>query len=130
FPAVPNLFTARRADESPDAEEDAADSEQEEIPFAAHEIADVDQKLSRRRQFRTEVLEDFAEDRNHLHNQERGNRHRDANDDDRVSHRRLDFLAQARTRFQEAGEPVQNLRQQTAVLARFYHADEEPIEDA
>ena len=102
----------------------------QKIPFAAHEVADVDQELRRRRQLRAEVLEDFAEDRNDLHDQEGGDRERDADDDDRIGHGRLHLLAQARARFEEAGQTIENFREQTAVFTGFDHADEKPIEDA
>src|SRR5205814_2972102 len=92
-----------------------------------HEIADVDKKLGRRRKLRAEVLEDLAKDRDHLHNQEGCNRHRDANDNDRVGHGGLDLLAQPRAGFEEAGETVENLREQTAVLTGLHHAYEKPI---
>ena len=48
----------------------------EEIPFAADEIAEVDQELRRSRQFGTEILEDFAEDRDNLDDQEGRDRRR------------------------------------------------------
>ena len=84
--------------------------------FAAHEIADVDQELGRCRQFRAEILEDFAEDRNDLHDQESRDRKRDANDDDRIGHGGFHFLAQTRARFQEAGQPIENFRKQDRPL--------------
>ena len=123
------LFAAGRAQKSANAEDRAADTEDEEIPFAADEIADVDQELRRRRQFGAEILEDFAEDRDNPHDQEGGNREGDANDDDRIGHGRFDFLAQSGAGFEEAGQPVENFGQQTAVFTRFHHADKKPIED-
>ena len=94
----------------------AAESDEQEIPFAPHEIADVDQELGRCGKFRAEILEDFAEDRHDFHDQEGGNRKSDADDDDRIGHGRLDFLAQTGARFEEAGQTIENFREQTAVL--------------
>ena len=130
FQRSPNLLAARRAQEGAETEEDAADAEDQEIPFAAHEIADVDQELRRRGKLGAEVLEDFAEDRHDFHDQEGGDGKGDADDDDRVGHGRLHLLAQAGARFEEAGQPVENLREQTAMLTGFHHADEEAIEHA
>ena len=62
--------------------------------------------------FRTEVLENFAKDRNNLDDQEGGNRKRDADDDDRIGHGRFDFLAQSGGRFEESGQPVENFGEQ------------------
>ena len=108
----------------------AADSEDQEIPVAPDEIAHVDQELRRSGQLGAEVLEDFAENRNDPDDQEGGDREGDADHDDRISHGRLDLLAQTRAGFEEAGQPIENLGQQTAGFARFHHADEQPIEDA
>src|SRR5438105_4126978 len=96
-------------EEGANAENRSAKTEEHEVPFAANEVTDVDQKLSRRGKFRPKVFEDFAEDRHYSNNQEGGDRECDANDDDRVSHCRLNFLSQTRTRFEETGEPFQNL---------------------
>ena len=130
LPLVPNLFAARRAEEGTNTEEHAADTQNQEVPFAAHEIADVDQELGWRGEFRAEVLEDFAEDRHDLDDEEGGDGHRDADHDDGISHRGFHLLSEAGARFEESGQPVENLGEQTAVLARFHHADEKPIENA
>ena len=54
---------------------------------------------------------------------------RDANDDDRIGHGRLDLLAQAGAGLEEAGQAVENLREQTAGFTGFHHADKKTIED-
>ena len=113
-----------------DTENRSADSQDQEIPFATDEIAEIDEELRRRREFRAEILEDFAKDRHDPHNQEGGDRKRDADDDDRIGHRRFDFLAQSRAGFEEPGQPIQNLREQTAGFTRFHHADKQPVENA
>src|SRR5207253_9080017 len=45
-------------------------------------------------------------------------------------HGRLDFLAESGTRLKKPREPIENLGQQTAMLARFNHADKKPIKYA
>ena len=47
-----------------------------------------------------------------------------------ISHRRFDFLAQARAGFEESRQTVENFGKQTAMFARFHHADKKPIEDS
>src|SRR5204863_5578709 len=92
FPTVPKLFAARRIEKGANPEEERTDSEQQKIPFTADKIADVDQELRRRRQFRAEILEDFAEDRHHANDQEGGNRERDTDDNHRIGHGRFNLL--------------------------------------
>ena len=46
-----------------------------------------------------------------------------------IGHRRFDFLFQARGGFEEAGEPVENLRDHTAGFTRFHHARVEAAEN-
>ena len=87
-------------------------------------------ELRWRRQFRAEIFEDLAEDRDDADNEESRDQKRDANDDDRIGHGGFDFLAQTRAGFEESGKPIENFGEQTAVLAGFHHADVEPIENA
>jgi hypothetical protein len=108
FPTIPELFAAGRAQKSASAEDRAPDTEDEEVPLSTNKIADIDKKLCRRRKLGPEVGENFPEDRDNSHDQECGNGEGNADDDDRIGHRRFDFLAQSGTGFKEAGETVKN----------------------
>ena len=72
--------------------------------------------------FAPKSRKDLAEDRDDLDDEEGGDRKRDADDDDRIGHRGFDLLLQPRGGFEEAGEPVENFREQTAGFTRFHHA--------
>ena len=102
----------------------------QDVPIAANELADVDQELRRRGKFGAEILEDFAEDRDDFNDQESRDGKGNADDDDRISHGRLDLLAQACAGFEKAGQTIQNLREQSAVFACFDHAHKQSIEHA
>src|SRR5207249_5918152 len=77
----------------------------------------------------SKISENFAEDRDNSHNEKSGDGKSDADHDNRVGHRRFDFLAQTRAGFEESGQAVQNFGEQTSMLARFHHADKKPIEN-
>src|SRR5262249_39357552 len=101
FPSIPELFATSRAQESASAENRAPNTEDEEVPIPTNKITDINQELCRGRKLGSEVGENFAEDRNDSHDQERSNGDGNADHDDRVGHRRFDFLAQAGAGFQE-----------------------------
>ena len=86
FPAVGQLLPALGMEKGTDSKNQGTDTDQEEIPFAADEIADIDQELSWGRQLGAEIFENFTEDWHHAHNQKRGNGECDANHDDRIGH--------------------------------------------
>ena len=129
FPTIPELFATSRAQKSANAEDRAPNTEDKEVPLRTNKVTNIDQKLCRRRKLGSEVGENFAEDRNNSHDQERGNGEGNADDDDRIGHRRFDFLAQSGAGFKEAGETVKNFRKQTTMFTCFHHANEKAIED-
>src|SRR5262249_53491153 len=130
LPAIGKLFTFVRKQERAKSEDARGDAEHQKVPLAPNKLADVDQELRRRRQLRTKIFEDFAEDWNHANNQKGGDGKRDTNHDDRVGHCRFDFLAQTSARFEEAGETFQNLSKQTAAFTRLHHADVQTVKNA
>src|SRR5207237_10831509 len=107
----------------------APNPEDERAPLPTNNVTDINQKLWWRRKLGSEVGENFTTDRDNSHDQKRGNGDGNADDDDRIGHRRFDFLAQPGSGFQESGEAIENLGQQTTMFTRFHHADKKPIED-
>src|SRR5438046_677444 len=129
FPTVPKLFAAGRTQKRANTEERACHGSEKDIPLPADKITDINKKLSQRGKFSAKISENFTEDRDNSHDQESGDGKRDADHDDRIGHGRFDFLAQTRARFEESGQAIQNFGEQTSMLARFDHADKEPIEN-
>ena len=82
------------------------------------------------RQLRAKIAEDFTEDRNHTNNQKCRDGKGDAEDNDRISHRRFHFFPQARACFEKSSKPIENFSEQTAGFAGFDHAHKESVEDA
>src|SRR5207248_3938894 len=126
----PKLLASGRTKESPDAEKHAAENEDKKVPFAAHKITDVDQKLGQTGKFGAEILEDLSKNWHDFYEQKGSYRECYADYDDRVSHGRFHLFAQTRARFQKASQPVENLRQETAVFTCLHHAHKKPIKHA
>ena len=129
LPAVPEFLAALGLHEVPEAEEGPRDDADDPVPVVAHEVAQVHEELGGGGQGFAEVLEDFREDGHDLHDEEDRDEDRDGDDGDRVGHGRLDLFAQARAGFEEAGEAVEDLREQTARLTGLDHGDVEAVED-
>src|SRR5205807_5698060 len=108
FPTIPKLFAPGRTQKRANAKDSACDTGNEEVPLSADKIADINKKLCRRGKFGSKISENFAEDRDNAHNQEGGNGKCNADHDDRIGHRRFDFVAQTRAGFEESGQAVEN----------------------